>query len=1295
MSTIGFGRQGTTLIVDLNKNGMIDLANDLAVLNFFAVADEEKCDAGSGFIETIYSFTGEQVRKLFCCPDPKPLRIELMGGVFEDTDGDGDCDGEGTILIGRTDGIATMLRIENAKAEYDGKSFRLLRGIVYSEIGNVTAPLFQGSFIIERGKTETSFVLDSGNAANEFRLAGLDISFKKFDIRPNEIALAPRFVLPEEIGGIEIDSVSPISLDALFIRQNGISLGVGGKINIKPPKEFPFFKNLFTIKDAEFSLEYKPIESELEIKGSFKLETFIKATALEEFSADFSGDDNFVKIKNGIPEFKGSISLKQDPVENPAARRGGWGFTNFILTIDTTKNKVGASGGITFPFKGRLPEIDLGADFIYNPFALDGIKIGVDNLNIPFVFYPKVFIQKFAGGATNFAPRKEKIPILYSGGLGLTLGPQVVGVALLRVDLGLTTDFENKFTGTGKFKVIDDKIFKGEGSLTLDWQKGFFETKSSYSILDDAIRAKGSFKITSSYNINLFSEASFNIPKSIPIIGGKSVANGNFLLDFTNDNYLPNDFAAAWTTLAIPVYFTEIEFVIGFKGYFDGRFERIGARNIPKTGSFAVESETEWILLNADWENPANPAQVQVRIIAPDGTIFTEDEFASTGRIAVVNQFTDSGQKVVIVLNPEAGIWDIEVVDSIGLGTIQYNAERDAGAVPTIEITAPTIDIVDEAVTIGYNAFDPDSNAKVSLFYDNDNQGFDGILITDGLDETDGSSSYVWNLEGLSTGTYFVYAMVMDDNNIPALSNYATGRVQVTKEADLSVTKTANAESVDVGNQLTYTIAVTNNGLDISKGVILTETLPEDATFVSATLTPTSQSGNILEFNLGDLANSQKSTLDITFVVPTILGRMTGSALVSSKTYDPDKTNNLVLLDNTVTNAQSLPEIVIDDVSLDEGDSGTTDFIFTVSLSQASAEIVKVNYTTVDDTATSNEQAPSDKDYTAISGTLEFAPGETQKTIALTVIGDTVLEPNETFFVNLRGTTGAAILDAQGLGTIKDKLSLSIDDVTLPEGDSSSTNAVFTVRLSDQSTETVRVDYATVDETTKAGEDYLGASGTLEFAPGETEKTITVEILGDTAVETDESFLVQLSNATGAELLNPQGKGTIENNEIVGTDSNDILSGTNGDDNIQGFGGDDLLIGNEGNDIIIGGAGTDTLTAGNGNDTLTGGVGSDRFVFNSITESIDTITDWEAGGGDQIEISASGFGDDLIANAFLEESRFVLGSTALDNNHRFIYNGSTGDLFFDPDGMGSLAQQQIATLTGAPSLNANDIFVLV
>ncbi|MBL8107785.1 MAG: hypothetical protein JNJ72_19615, partial [Anaerolineales bacterium] len=106
------------------------------------------------------------------------------------------------------------------------------------------------------------------------------------------------------------------------------------------------------------------------------------------------------------------------------------------------------------------------------------------------------------------------------------------------------------------------------------------------------------------------------------------------------------------------------------------------------------------------------------------------------------------------------------------------------------------------------------------------------------------------------------------------------------------------------------------------------------------------------------------------------------------------------------------PVLRITDRSQAEGNAGTTAFTFAVTLSPASTGPVTVKY------ATANGTAVAGSDYATASGTLTFAVGQTAKTVTVNVLGNTVVEPNETFFVNLSGATGATILDGQGQGTI-------------------------------------------------------------------------------------------------------------------------------------------------------------------------------------------------------------------------------------------------------------------------------------
>jgi len=226
-----------------------------------------------------------------------------------------------------------------------------------------------------------------------------------------------------------------------------------------------------------------------------------------------------------------------------------------------------------------------------------------------------------------------------------------------------------------------------------------------------------------------------------------------------------------------------------------------------------------------------------------------------------------------------------------------------------------------------------------------------------------------------------------------------------------------------------------------------------------------------------------------------------------------------------------LPSLSIDDVTVTEGNGGTKDVVFTVTLSAPSSEQVTVQYATANGTATAGS------DYTATSGMLTFTPNQQSQTITVQVNGDATYEANETFFVNLSGATNATIAKAQGVGTITndDLPTLSINDVAVTEGHSGTVAVNFTVSLLPASNQTVTVAYATASGATSgsatAGSDYAATAGTLSFAPGQTTRTVTVDVLGDTTPEPEEVFYVDLSNPTNATIVDGQGVGTIINDD--------------------------------------------------------------------------------------------------------------------------------------------------------------------
>jgi CSLREA domain-containing protein len=238
------------------------------------------------------------------------------------------------------------------------------------------------------------------------------------------------------------------------------------------------------------------------------------------------------------------------------------------------------------------------------------------------------------------------------------------------------------------------------------------------------------------------------------------------------------------------------------------------------------------------------------------------------------------------------------------------------------------------------------------------------------------------------------------------------------------------------------------------------------------------------------------------------------------------RSSKAVFVDHTVANT---PVLRIDDVSANEGNVGNTTFLFTVTLQNATGAAVSVDY------ASANGSAVAPGDYAATSGTLNFGGSTTTQNIAVQVVGDTTVEPDETFFVNLSNPVGATIADAQGIGTILDDdqpppPAASIDDVIVQEPvlrGITQTRARFTVRLDRPAPGPLSLRVRTLSGTAIQGQDFDGNDFILRFEAGQREKPVDVFIREDEVVESTETFSVELSQPQGLTIANAIGTGTI------------------------------------------------------------------------------------------------------------------------------------------------------------------------
>jgi uncharacterized protein (TIGR03437 family) len=254
-----------------------------------------------------------------------------------------------------------------------------------------------------------------------------------------------------------------------------------------------------------------------------------------------------------------------------------------------------------------------------------------------------------------------------------------------------------------------------------------------------------------------------------------------------------------------------------------------------------------------------------------------------------------------------------------------------------------------------------------------------------------------------------------------------------------------------------------------------------------------------------------------------------------------------------------LPALSINDVSLSEGNAGTKLFTFSVSLSSPAPANVTFDIATADDTAQDGNPSGEDNDYVARTLTGQTIPAGSQfSTFAVTVNGDVTIEPTETFFVNVTNVSGATVLDSQGLGTIQNDDSaplpgLSINDVSIAEGNSGAAVFSFTVSLSSAApTGGVTFNIATADgaaqDDTPPSEDndYVARSLTSQsIAAGGSSYTFDVTVHGDTLVESSETFFVNVTSVTGANVTDGQGQGTIQNDDTPSFVITQIYGGGN------------------------------------------------------------------------------------------------------------------------------------------------------
>jgi uncharacterized repeat protein (TIGR01451 family) len=348
----------------------------------------------------------------------------------------------------------------------------------------------------------------------------------------------------------------------------------------------------------------------------------------------------------------------------------------------------------------------------------------------------------------------------------------------------------------------------------------------------------------------------------------------------------------------------------------------------------------------------------------------------------------------------------------------------------------------------------------------------------------------------------------------PSNSQNSSSGCLDTSSADLSIAKGDSPDPVTIGSNVTYTLTLTNNGSAVAQNVTVLDNLPAAVTFVSCGSTGSGVcdgSGNNHTVTFLALASGSSATITLVVTANGPAGTtITNTATVSSATPDANAANNTATANTFVQ--PSLPGLSINDVTTNETNSGTTNLSFTVSLSAAASTAgVTFDIATQDDTARATSA-----DYVSKSLTSQtISSGQQAFTFEVTVNGDSLVESNETFLVNVTNISGATAVDSQGQGTIQndDTADLVISQVY---GGGGNTGAQFTndfVEMFNRGT--TDVDFATTPYSVQ----YAGPAAS--FGSSKVDLTAGTMVPG-------QFFLVQLSGgANGAPLPTPDASGSI------------------------------------------------------------------------------------------------------------------------------------------------------------------------
>jgi len=646
-------------------------------------------------------------------------------------------------------------------------------------------------------------------AVSDFKVLGMEVSLDNLELVSGAARIQGGISLPSSLGSggnsawkLEITGSDYIEIGP------GIPGGFrfsGATITVPDTKKLSFHGMPFKNQGVTFRVA----SNELQIRGQLELPTVLGGTTI-----DLLTDARHIAISNydgGLPELEIVGELR---IDGPIGLDGGFSLENLVFQIDTPTQELQANGTLRLPSGYR---IDVGVGFKEGWFNY--ISVVVSNLEYAVVYGPPpapvpiVYLQDVGAYVDELAPGPP--PFVLGGNIAFTAGPQIHvqgnDYYLVRLDLAAEYDTGGRFTGSGQ-------VLLGGGANP-------YELASATVVIDDdyGLYVQGNLNYASVLDVSATMHlgldrdlyGSFEGNLHAPgWLGGWSLGSAKGYGQYLDDGDQSNDFLLFGGSVLGAKKAIEFNLNTGDIDWF-ANYSQLKEIVVPAPPAAAIVAAgvsapydlplpvgLDSAVFQLQWDT----GDTDLNLTDPSGTTYTP---ANVDSYPDVSYYKDPvGHMAVFeVLNPQGGTWQALVSETSGIGGYTITSRKSSNE-PVITLQTPQLDSATTSVDITWVDEDTDSDAAISLFYDTDRTGADGVLIASGISENDTADSYTWDTTGLPAGSYYVYAVIDDGANVPVVS-YSTGRVTVTDpDAPPMVTGLNAPAGTDTTVRLTWDASV-------------------------------------------------------------------------------------------------------------------------------------------------------------------------------------------------------------------------------------------------------------------------------------------------------------------------------------------------------------------------------------------------------------------------------------------------------------------------------------------------------